>query len=645
MRNVKAHYIKKNESARIPERFIILDTEAIRERNSKGEVQSWALAVAAFITWSKSGKMEVSSSRYETPMELWEAVSDFTRVGRRTVLYAHNLNYDLRISQALSLLPSLGWQMKDMRLDGRGSWSKWSREKASLNLCDSASIFPVSLQVLGTTLGIPKLPLPTSSLRDKLFRRCERDVEILTDAIIRYVTWLRTGQCGNWQMTGASQSWSHWRHSHYTHPILVHDNVEALEAERRGMHSGRCEAWQWGKYAGNVWYEYDWQNSYPRIARDSLLPTRLVGSVTSPSAKSMETLVRKYAVLADCEVTTDVPCVPAQHDDRTLWPTGTFRTTLWDPEIRLLWENGATVCVHRAWLYKREPALKEWAEWILSSLHAKDGAIEPWQKLILKHWSRALIGRFGMRYTSWTPFATAQDSRVYISELYNSETGNTSELLQVGTDVFVSGEQKEIDDGCPQITGYIMSEARAKLWRVSQQIGPRNVFYMDTDSLIVNGAGHDKIQHLSDTHLFDGLRSKGKYRQIEIYGPRSLILDKRPVVSGMPRGSVELEPKVWSGEVWRGAKESVRLNESSLVSIRSTIFHLRYNTNRRYFSNDGSTQPYVLPSHEPQNGRDMGRNRKAEAIENGYPAVLAHSKTVKAPSRPERQRKRSHSLL
>lgn len=411
------------------------------------------------------------------------------------------------------------------------------------------------------------------------------------------------------------------------------------------MHSGRCEAWRWGKYAGDVWFEYDWQNSYPRIARDTLLPTRLVGSVTSPSAASMDVLVRKYAVLADCEVTTNVPCAPAQENGRTLWPVGDFRSTLWDPEIRLLWENGATVRVHRAWLYKREPALKEWAEWILSSLHTKSETVEPWKKLILKHWSRALIGRFGMRYKSWEKFGTAADSRVYMSELVNSDSGTRAELLQVGCDVFISGEQKEIDDGCPQITGYIMSEARAKLWRVSQQIGPENVFYMDTDSLIVNGAGHNNIQRLSGTNLFDGLRSKGKYRAIQVFGPRSLILDRKPVVSGMPRGSVEVEPKVWQGEVWRGAKESVRLNEPNAVSIRNTTFHLRYNENRRSFEADGTTRPHHIGPNR-QIGKSYKRpTRIEEAIENGYPAVLAHSKAVKAPSRPERQRKRNSSLV
>lgn len=635
MRDVRAHYIRSNENARIPSRFIILDSESDRKRDKKGETQSWSLAVATFLTWNKKGVCETSTSRFETPMALWEACSDFTRTGRRTVLYAHNLNYDLRICQALSLLPKLGWQLRDMRLDGRGSWSKWSREKASLTLCDSASIFPVSLDILGKTLGIPKLPLPPCGQREKLFQRCERDVAILTDAISRYVTWLRTGECGNWQMTGASQAWSQWRHSHYTHKILVHDNADALAAERAAMHAGRCEAWRWGKYSKDVFYEYDWQNSYPRIARDSQLPTKLCGTVTAPGAKSMEALITKYCVLAELEITTTVPCVPASHDGRVLWPTGTFRSVLWDPEIRLLRESGASFRVRRAWLYKREPALKGWAEWILSSLHSKNSPCEPWKMLILKHWSRALIGRFGMRYRSWEHFATAPESRVFMSQLLDSSDGSLKELMQIGSDIFTSGELKEIDDGCPQITGYIMSEARAKLWRASQLIGPDHVFYMDTDSLLVDSSGHQKIQSRYDVGIFDGLRSKGRYRRMELYGPRAIVLDKRPSVSGLPKSATRMSGTAWQGDVWRGAMESVRRGEHDSVRIAHSIHRLRYNSHRRYFDADGRTRPYVLPGYVPAGSTVRRPSRREVLIANGYPAVLAYSGAKKSVPRPK----------
>jgi len=487
-------------------------------------------------------------------------------------------------------------------------------------------------------LGMAKLPLPEYDDTEALFRRCERDVEVLTKAMLLYIGWLKTGECGNWQMTGASQAWSHWRHSHYTHKILVHNNSDALAAERAAMHTGRCEAWKWGKYSGDTWFDYDWHNSYPRIARDTDLPTRLVGMVRSVSSSSLLALMEKYAVLAEVDVDTQLPCVPASHDDRTLWPVGTFCTTLWSPELALLLGSGADVRVRRAWLYKREPALRSWANWMLSSLHDKTDTVEPWKKLILKHWSRALIGRFGMRYSSWQPFAEAEDERIYISDWHNSEDGTSGEIMQVGRQVFTSGELAEIRDGCPQITSYIMSEARAKLWRVMQHIGQDSVWYTDTDSLIVNGDGHNAIMAADGRGDFDGLRLKHNYHRIVLYGPRSIICDKRPTVAGMPKRSRHNGNGKWTGEVWRGARESVRLEEHDKVRIQETAFQLRYNPRRRYFNSDGSTISYLLPDYTPAVKPIVRPNRWEEARQNGYPAMLASAQATKRMHRSERSK-------
>lgn len=422
-------------------------------------------------------------------------------------------------------------------------------------------------------------------------------------------------------MTGASQSWSHWRHSFMSHKVLVHDNERALAAERRAMHTGRCEAFLWGKHHKGPFYEYDWRNSYPRIARDIQLPVRLSGTVARPTAKDIARLSKRYAILADCTVTTNAPCVPTSHNGRVLWPVGTFDTTLWDNELALLDEAGAHYNVSRAWLYHKAPALKAWAEWILYSLNAPESDMEPWQKLILKHWSRTLIGRFGMRYKSWSHYATAPDSRIYLSELVDSDSGTHSELMQIGTEVFTSGQEQDIDDGCPQITSYIMAEARTRLWRVMVEIGPENVLYVDTDSLLVNVAGHNAIQAKGQNGIYDGLRSKARARSVHIYGPRSYVLDARPSVSGLARDAVKVGDGKYSADAWMGAKESIRHGKPSTVSIQSRLFSLSYNSNRRFLNGDQTTLPYELPQYEPV-GRKVkapAKHRKLKGYD--YPAV------------------------
>lgn len=609
MSTVPDHWITANEGSSVPNRFIVLDTEARTIDTPTGQQQRWRCAVATYIHFTGKGNIKKRTEEYTDVRDLWAAVGDHTRKRARTVLYAHNLPYDLRISQALLHLPQRGWTLENIRLDSRGSWSRWTQEKATLLLCDSASIFPCTIGTLGLLLGMRKLDIPDQDDDEGWLRRCRHDVGILTAALIQYLTWLKTGAAGNWQMTGSSQSWSHWRHNFYTDKVLIHHDKEATEAERRALHTGRAEAWRWGRDPSAPVYEYDWQNAYPRVARDIAVPARYLGFSTRVSAHSLPKLWQRYAILADVTVRTEHAIVPTRTQDGILWPVGTFDTTLWDPELRLLIDSGADVRVHRAWMYAKSPALKEWAEWTLNGIHTDQVRELRWLPIVLKHWSRALIGRFAMRYQTWEHVATLPDERIAIGTYVDAQTGEVNDTMQLGQELYLLGEFQEAPNACPQITGYIMSEARAKLWRVVQHIGAEHVYYMDTDSLLVDARGHSILGANNGGSDTSGLRLKGKHRGWEIYGPRAAIIGDTMHFSGMPRGAERTSDNTFLGEVWTGLEQSIRKGEFDHVTITRRPFTVRWSDTRRWRAADGTTRPHRLPATE----RDADRG--------GLPAV------------------------
>ena len=623
MRATPAHYIRGNSAARVPDRIICLDTEADRREIPKGEDQTWSLGVASFTVWTKQGDRQTNYFNYETPLDLWRDVHAFTRAKRRTILYAHNVGYDIRISQAIKILPEFGWSLADARIEDRATWMKWRLGDRTLILADTYSIFNVSLGRIGHAIGWDKLPLPDCDEREALFARCFRDVEILTVAVIEYLEWLRTGECGNWQITGAGQSWAHWRHSFYTHRVLVHDNSEALEAERAAMHTGRCEAWKWGENDAERIYEYDYSNAYPRIARDIAVPTRFKGTAISPTVADIRRASRTYAVLAQVTVTTRTPICPVNNSGRYLWPVGRFDTVLWDSELELLWNYADNVQVHRAWYYTKEPALKAWGEWIIQQIHDDTGTVPEWKKLVLKNWSRTLIGRFSMKYHSWDTIAQSPDSKVWVSEYTDTDTGETGKIMQLGHDLMMQSGENDGPDYCPQITGYIMAEARRKLWYAIQLAGANNVLYMDTDSLIVSSNGSERIQRADKTTLLDGFNRKGVSHGWRIYGPRAIILDRSKKVAGLPRQSTEYERHKWVGVTWESTGQAITSGYSTTVRLRNREFHLVPNPSRRYLKSDGSTAPYILPEGIPVGGYEQTSSLESQAMADGIsPATL-----------------------
>src|SRR6266545_3542868 len=235
-----AHWLRPNEACRYPRRHIFLDTEARIERVPGGHVQTWRLAVARFRTAPKGRRVREREAVYDDPATLWKDIDAHCGRNERTILWAHNLGYDARVSQAFEILPHLGWELEAHNLAPRGAWLQWRRGKASLLMVDSAAIFQTRLAKVAEMFGMAKLDIPLwTEDRDLWEQRCRRDVEILATAVTAYLAWLEREGMGNWQMTGAGQSWAAFRHRFMTHKMLVHEDVAALRAERYGRGGAR----------------------------------------------------------------------------------------------------------------------------------------------------------------------------------------------------------------------------------------------------------------------------------------------------------------------------------------------------------------------------------------------------------------------
>lgn len=586
------HYVRPNETTRIPRRHIFLDTESKNARTKTGHRQSWRLGAAAYRLAEKGRPSRDTLRTYRDPHSLWADVSEFTRSRNRTILWAHHLGFDVRIADAFRALPALGWRVDAHNLASRGTWINWQRNGATLLMVDSTSVFPDTLATLAKSFMQAKVRLPDANAPDdEWMERCIRDVEILRAFVVSYLEWIEAEDLGNWQMTGAGQSYAAFRHRHLTHKMLVHAATDVLEAEREAMWTGRCEAY-WKGNTGHVGIEeWDLSLAYPRLARAHNLPTQLVGPL--PASQDVLNLLgrTRTAILARVEVETEQPVVPCKVDGRMAWPVGRFETTLWDPELRLAIETGARVRVLEAWKYVADPALRQWADWIIQGLDPANPHITAWQRRILKHWARALIGRFGMQYTKWETFGRTDNHDVKVTTVYDVQTGEEFELTHLGDAVMRADGTTEWAQSMPAITGYVMSLSRVWLWKLIQAMPPNSVLYADTDSMYVRAEHHDAAVALSRTPLGEGLRLKDSYTRARILGPRQVIVDGRARIAGLPKSSTPMPDGSFKGEVWSSLADSLRRGDAAGVITTDRSWKVTGKDYRRVGGRTGWTEP------------------------------------------------------
>lgn len=562
-----AHWIKANHQERVPSRMVAFDTESRSSRAGDVETQEWRTGCA--IRWrtdlTTGDHAEVGV--FDDPESLWKWVDEFSAREKRTVVWAHNLGHDVRISRALTILPTLGYELEWCNLDQNVSAMTWRSDHGTIVMADTYTWLPMSLGALAPSVGTPKYDMPKQTADDETWNvYCLRDAQIVYRIVSALIAFIRSEHLGNWQPTGAGMAYATWRHRFMADKVLVHSDTAALEAERIAMHTGRAEAWKHGKIQGVRWTEVDIRNAYATIGAECELPRKLHMHTRSINQRQYRRLGNHYRILGRVTVRTATPSMPYRHGGKTLWPVGTWQTWLWDTEIDCALRYGAEITIHETYCYTRAYVLRDWATWVLGIINDRDSQVSPIVRTWLKHTSRAFIGRLSLKTKSWEVFGANPDHVTGITHMTDSDTGKTRRMLHVGDVTLIESDTDETQNSIPMITGWIMAECRVRLWDAMNVAGLHNLAHVDTDSVLVNPAGLAALQAAGIAGDGKPWKVKGAWLTIDVRGPRHYYRGKTRVIAGVPLRATEARPGTFTGERWASVATDLEARGDGIVT-------------------------------------------------------------------------------
>lgn len=578
----QAHWIRENRQERIPPRMVVFDTESKSSRHGNVETQTWRVGCA--IRWRTDLKTgdHAEAAVFETDRDMWEWVADFCRPETRTVAWAHNLGHDVRIASALTILPLLGFELEWSNLDRNVSCMTWRSPKGTLVLCDTYTWLPLSLAALAPGVGLVKFTMPKGNADvDTWCAYCMRDVQILYRIVGDLLGFIRGAHLGNWQPTGAGMAYATWRHKFLRDKILVHADNGALQAERAAMHTGRAEAWRHGLITGTLWTEVDMTNAYLTIGRECELPRKLRFSTGRINAAQYRKLADRNRLLCLCDIFAPCPVVPARINGREMWPEGRFTTWLWDTEVDCALRWGCDVSVQRAYVYARSPVLREWAMWMGNILDERSETVSPIVRTYVKHAARALIGRVALRTRKWELFGANPDGITGISRMIDPETGTVRRMMHTGAVTMIETDPEESPDSIPMITSWIMSECRVRLWEAMVTAGLDHIAHVDTDSLLTDPVGLERLRAAPWWSQGQSWHVKGSWRTLDLYGPRRYVRGRQRVVAGLPAKAERQPDGRYLGERWLSLASDLEARGDGIVTTRWDTWTLKREDPRR----------------------------------------------------------------
>ncbi len=580
----------------MPRHLVFFDTETNMHTNSEGATEhTLRLGWACYLRRAHGKRKQTEEwFSFTTCQEFWEWI--FARTGSKIKLWviARNVGFDFTVVQGWDFLREAGYKLKFFYASGITNIISVSKPQSSLVLLDSMNWFPESLAKTGERIGIKKMAIDFETCSDsELSTYCRNDVLIEVENFKHFLDFLTSNRIARLCYTRGSTAMAAYLFGHYHTKIMIHNNKEAIDLEREAYKGGRVECFRLGELTDGPYTVVDVNSLYPHVMREYEYPCRYIRQEKYPTLQEFRDYLAEYAVVAKVVIRTKVP-VYAVRGERTFFPVGTFTATLCTPELHYAQDHRHIVKVIHCVLYDKANLFRSFVDRLYAMrLKMRDDGNETYATLC-KYILNSLYGKFGQKAEEWTKVADCPGEPDRYEYLIRADSPGTTSIRYLMGQCFELTRFGESFDSFPAIAAHVTAEGRMHLYRLMKRAGRGNYYYCDTDSLIVNAKGLERIKPLlHDTHL-GKLKVEETMDALSIYGLKDYVTGKKTVTKGIRKTAIQLSPGVYEQDRWPSLQGMLRSGKHAVYTVEKTIKHLRREYKKGVVKDDGTVVPIRL---------------------------------------------------
>lgn len=600
----RPHYIRANKACETPSNAVWVDCET-DEVDAGPDTIGHVLRVgwAAYSrTYAPGRWTEPDWCRFTTRKEFWDWLDARCKDKKTLYVFCHNSSFDYPVLDVFHELKARGWEMKGAVIDAPPTILTFAKGSKKIKALDTLNIWRVPLKALGEMIGLPKLDMPASTapLDDwDIYNR--RDVEIIMQACLQWWAWLVSEDMGGFAPTLASQAMRTWRHRYMPGKVLVHDNEALLSLEREAYHGGRVECFRLGTYRGSF-HVLDVNSLYPSVMAGRRYPAQLAFYRRDAGTLDWRRWARDLCVVARCRISTDVPMYPVLAGGKLIFPVGEYETVLCGPELMEADRRGHLVAVEEAAFYRGAEIFTGFVDDLYARRTEARRAGNVTRSHNYKILMNSLYGKFGQRGQVWRELAPTTDLSARFWREVDAQTREIKTFRQLGGLVQELSAEPESQESCPAIAAYVTSYARIKLWGLIEAAGCENVFYCDTDSVVVNDAGRDRLKVHVDPDRLGMLKLERSVHRIVLRGAKDYTIGAKRKVKGVRKDAKWTSKNIVQQARWRGLKGQLQdgnVGMPTTTTVRKKLSR-KYTKGTRQPS--GAVAPLVLGDTPPAGG-------------------------------------------
>lgn len=590
------HYVRGNKNNESIHDAMWVDTETkgvpINENEERHEL---FMGMGAFRRTIRKDEWTAPLwAQFVTPNEFWDWVEDRLHGKTRLYLFAHNWAFDAPVLDMFNELPKRGWELVSAVIQSPPIILRWRKKPYTIQVVDTLNIWRMPLAKIGKSIHLPKLPMPKPDAPKaewEIYNR--RDVEIIMEATIKWLSFLKDNDLGGFASTLAAQSMRTYRHRFMFKSILIDDNERALQLAREALHGGRTECHYIGTCPETI-HKLDINSQYPAIMATEYLPAKIIGHYTNVTMDELSEWVLKYCVTARVEISTELPAYAIVYNNKLTFPTGSFPAVLSTPELAYAFAHGHIKAVHAAAVYEREILFAEFVHYF-TSLRAKyrdaGNDAEAHNSKIMMN---SLYGKWAQKGLHYTKVDDTPDRSIKLWINYDVETETVTHMRQYAGIIEQQGDSTESRDSHPAIAAHITAHGRMQLWGLMQRCGLDNVYYCDTDSVWTNKKGAMNLADFMHPTTLGRLKVEGVHNHVIIHGPKDYYIDGVTTIKGIKKKASCVRPGVYEQDKFTTLVGLLRRGDLTAPIVSRITKHLRRTYSKGVVEANGRVSPLCL---------------------------------------------------
>lgn len=512
-----------------------------------------------------------------------------------STLMAHNAGFDVQYSGLLELLLKAGFEVVTPAIQVGTFVLVLKRDKKVIKIIDSMNWFTTSLAKVGKAIGVEKLPMPPNDADKQTWDEYnKRDVFIMMKAMLQWLKFMND-ICGqNFNVTRAGDAMTMWALSKGSRPLFPHNHKRLNAIENDAYYGGRVEYYRIGKIDEGTLFKVDVNSMYPYVMANNQYPYIFQGSIDNPDREAAKRQSAKAEVLIQAWIDIDKPYAPARYGGNILFPIGRFNGSWCGNEARYILNHAKDIHIKRLFYYKRDDYFSGFINRMYESKIQADKDGNQVKRMNVKLAMNSLYGKFAQLNQHWAPVCTTEQYDISSAECHIGKPVKHHRMTHLGHTLYESYVDGFSKRALPIIASCVTANARMYLWELMQTAGHENTYYCDTDSLVVNQTGYDRLESYMDKYRLGALAVENISDTMTIHAKKDYEIGNEVKRKGIPKKATPLGDGVMEFESIRSLNHHIRYGNTVKGDIITITRSRKSLPKLGLVYNDRHYQPWVL---------------------------------------------------